>query len=196
MNNFYDIILKILKPLIIRIGRLHMPFTHKKITGEHYYMWRGVIEPGTVFLSSTKGEFSNLINPIDIKHGAIYIGKDANGVCWVLEALGKGVQKTDLVSFMTSKDILVALEPNFLGPSDKHKIMNEAKKLVGIPYDYVFKKSKDALYCFEAVVSVLQNVRPDIEFKCTEIIKNKLIYDHNTFLEDNKFTILFDSRSI
>jgi len=73
-------LLKILKPIVIWISHKHFPWTHKKITGDHYYKWRDKITPGCVILSSTNGELSNLINPSDIKHGALYTGGRQNKI--------------------------------------------------------------------------------------------------------------------
>jgi len=195
--NFWDWLLKKLKPFTVWWGKLHLPFTRKKITGKFYYKVRDLIEPGTVLLTSTHGEFSNLINPVDIKHGAIYIGKAADGICYVTEALGRGVVKTDLITFLTTKDVVVGVKPTFLLPQEAPLIKMEAEKLIGIPYDYLFQKDRKKLYCFENIATVFKAVRPDLNLKCTEIVKGKRIYDSNTFLKDaEKFTLMFDSRKI
>lgn len=51
------------------------PYTIKKITGDHYYEWRDLIEPGMVFLTGVEGVGSNYINPSSDNHGAIYFGR-------------------------------------------------------------------------------------------------------------------------
>jgi len=52
-----------------------MPFSKKKITGDHYFVWRDQISKGHVFLANTNGVGTNLINPAELKHGAIYYGR-------------------------------------------------------------------------------------------------------------------------
>lgn len=47
----------------------------KIVDGDYYYMYRDRIEKGDVFLTSANGHGSNLINPSDVNHGAIYFGK-------------------------------------------------------------------------------------------------------------------------
>ena len=113
--SFVDKLLKFLTPLVRWTGNIYMPFSRKKITGKHYYIWRDEIEVGTVLLTKTRGEFSNIINPTSIKHAAIDVGRITDSeICYVLEALGKGVVLTDLVTFLTKKDIVVGCKPKFI----------------------------------------------------------------------------------
>ena len=74
MKWFSSILWK-LQPVITFINRAFtIPFSVKKITGGHYYIWRDRIKKGTIFITDTYGEGSNLINPSDGNHGAIYYG--------------------------------------------------------------------------------------------------------------------------
>ena len=197
LDSFYNYILKKLKPFIIWTGKIHMPFSRKKFTGKHYYKIRDKIEPGTVLLTTTHGELSNLINPVSVKHGAVYIGKTTDDICYVTEAVGSGIVKTDLVTFLTTKDVVIGLKPNFLTETDKTLLPGEAVKFIGIPYDYLFEKGKKALYCFENIVSVFKALRPELNYKKNEIVKGKAVYDSSTFLSDKElFTVLFDSRKM
>lgn len=66
----------LLKPVIHWIDKTFtIPFSVKKITGDHYYMYRDRIKKGMVLLSNTDGQGSNIINPSSINHSAIYFGK-------------------------------------------------------------------------------------------------------------------------
>jgi len=197
MHNFYKKVLKFFKPLVIWTGRIHWPYSRKQIDGKFYYKVRDVIRPGTVLLTTTYGELSNLINPVDIKHAGIYVGKAMDGIYYVNEATSKGVIKTDLVTFLTTKDVVVAVNPNFLTEADYGQLAPNADKFLGLPYDYFFEKGLNALYCFENVVSVFQSLRPELNYKCIEIVKGKRIYDHTTFMGDTTlFTLVFDSRKM
>ena len=190
-----DFFLRLVRPFIILWGKMHFPFTHKKINGQFYYQVRDLIQVGTVLLTSTRGEFSNLFNPSKPKHGAIYIGRDSNGVAWVTEAVGKGVVKTDLVTFLLTKDEVVLVKPKFLTEADKYRIYNISHNYIGRPYDYLFKKGAEALYCFENIVLVYNSLRPEISFKCKEVALKKRIYDSDTFLKDDDlFQVMLDSR--
>jgi hypothetical protein len=198
MDAIYTWILKVLKPFVVWWGKLHVPFTHKRVTGKHYYLLRDKINVGTVFLTTTRGEFSNLINPEKIKHAGIYVGDlDGDGIRYVVEALGRGVVKTDLVTFLTTKDLVVGCEPNFLTQEDKVQIPVEAKRILGIPYDYLFDKDGAAMYCFEAVAHIFKMVRPEIKLKCKEVVKGKEIFSYETYLEDkNLFEVIFESDKV
>jgi len=192
---FYSWLLTKLKPFVVWWGKLHAPFTHKRVTGKHYYMLRDKITVGTVFLTTTRGEFSNLINPEKIKHAGIYIGGDK--IKYVLEAVGRGVVKTDLVSFLTTKDLVIGLEPTFLGPDDITGVPYEAQRIIGIPYDYLFANGTKAFYCFEAVAHIFKMLRPEVQLISKQIIKGKSTYGHQTFLEDTeKFSVVFNSDEV
>ena len=139
-------LLKKLVPVVKFFGRLHLPYTHKQIGGEEYYMIREHIHPGDIILSQTFGEFSNLINPSQWKHAAVYVG--GHKIKYVVEAIGEGVVHTDLVTHLTTKDRLAILRPK------RPNVMNavvEAEKLIGIPYDFEFSPGDTELYCSELV---------------------------------------------
>ncbi len=192
-----DLLFRILTPFIKFWGKLHFPFTHKKITGIHYYKWRESIEIGTVFLTKTNGELSNLINPTEIKHAGIYIGKiDHTDIRYVAEATGKGAVLTDLVTFLTTKDLVIGCKPTFIRDYDKFKyaIQDAALGFKDIEYDYMFKIGNKNLYCFELVAECFKCVFPYINLKCNNIAKAKKIYDENTFLDEEFFEVIIDSR--
>lgn len=197
MIKFYDYLLIILRPLIIFFGKSHLPFTRKKINGLHYYIYREKIKIGTVFLTKTRGEFSNLINPNQLKHGAIYVGEMYDdGIKYVLEATGYGVVLTDLVSFLCSKDELVIINPKFIRNfiTLEYNTKTLAKKLIGMPYDYLFNSDGRAFYCFELVAQIFKATYPEINLKCKEIVKGKRIFNDETFLDNKFFEVAFDSR--
>tara|TARA_R110002051_G_scaffold75594_1_gene137435 strand:- start:6808 stop:7404 length:597 start_codon:yes stop_codon:yes gene_type:complete len=198
MSAFYSWLLGLLKPVVIWWGKLHLPFTHKRVTGKHYYMLRDKITLGTVLLTTTRGEFSNLINPEKIKHAGIYVGElDRDGIKYVLEAVGRGVVKTDLVTFLTTKDLVVGIEPKFLNYDDVARVGDEAKRIIGIPYDYLFEKGSKAMYCFEAVAHIFKLLRPEIQLQCKEVVKGKQIFSYETYLNDKeKFSVVFNSNKV
>lgn len=192
----YRIILNWATPFVKWWGNLRFPFTKKKVTGVHYFKWRDSIEVGTVLLTKTEGELSNYINPVssDIKHGGMYIGR-IGGIPMVIEALGRGVVFTDLVTFLTTKDRVIGLKPDFhLSNEDKVMLQEEAKKRKGIPYDYLFSKGDKAFYCFELVADIYKSVKPEMVLNREEIVKGYFIYDEGTFLNDPRFKVVFDNK--
>lgn len=194
MIRIIDFLLTILKPFIILIGKMHWPFTHKKVTGQHYYKLRDQINIGTVFLTRTHGEISNFFNPSKFKHAAIYVGTIKNDeICYVLEATYSGVKLTDLVSFLTSKDLVYILEPTFKKayPGDFSKeIQAIALSYVGIPYDFSFSMSGKSFYCFELVANIFKRMIPYIGIPYRTFLGSKKIYDGNSFLNANQFKLI------
>jgi hypothetical protein len=198
MTKIYDFILKVLRPFVVWWGGLYMPFSRKRVTGRHYYLLRDNIKVGDVLLTTTRGEFSNLINPEKIKHGGIYVGEiDGDGIKYVIEAVGRGVVKTDLVTFLTTKDLVVNCRPQFLTNVDQVQLTKNAKTVVGIPYDYSFKEGPEAMYCFETVAYLFRSVRPEIQLKMKSVVKGKDIFSYETYLNDSsKFTTVFRSNEV
>ena len=192
MIDFMDPILDLVRPLLKWIGDLHLPYTRKKITGEHYYEWRDLLTPGTILLSNTLGEISNFISPSDIKHGAIYVGGDK--VKYVVEATKKGVQKKDLVSFMTSKDRLIIIMPLFSNPDLMDEAAEAAESLLAKEYDYHFKNGNDAYYCFELIIKAYQEAHPYNRFKNFFVI-DRYVWTSDSFLSDpDNWRVLLDSK--
>jgi len=198
MDKIYSVVLLILTPFIKYIGKLHFPFTRKKITGKFYFKNRDKISIGCILLTKIEGELSNIINPAKIPHAGTYVGDIFNdGIRYVAEAVGKGVVLTDLVTFLTTKDVVVCCQPIFIRSDKKAfeiNVQQFALDSQGIPYDYGFGFGADAFYCFEFSAFSLKRPYPELQLKCKEIIKGKKIYDHNTFLDEKFFKIVFDSR--
>jgi hypothetical protein len=193
MEAFYKWFLKLMKPVVIWIGSKHLPFTRKQITGDHYYLWRDEIFSSYVLLTMTHGEFSNVINPSEIEHGGMYVGGDK--IKYVVEALGKGVTRNNLVKFMTTKDIFIIVKPKFGKPEQIQRVVEMMKSFEGTPYDYLFESGDKALYCFEAIILAYLSEFPEKQFKYKEIVKGKRIWDSSTFLDDpENWEVIIDSR--
>ena len=195
MLKFYDYILTIAKPLILLANLFHLP--KRKVTGVEYYPWRKDINIGTVLLTKANFELTNLINPAKIKHAAIYVGQIKGGdVCYVAEAVRRGVVLTDLVTFLTTKDVVVVSHPTFIRNKDdfEWELQQNIQDYVGLPYDYLFNLDGKAFYCFELVAMSLKSVYSELQLKCKTIVKGKRIYDENTFLDERFFKVIHDSR--
>jgi len=190
---FYDYLLFILKPLIVILGHIGLP--KRKFTGTNYYKLISLLEIGDTLLTKTDYEFSNLINPTKIKHGALYVGNVYDdGIPYVFESIGDGVTLTDLYTFCKNKDLIVSVrckKSTKLSFSPLSKIVLRYK---GIKYDYLFNGDGKAFYCFELCGVVLREIFPTLKLKLHEVVKGKEIFDHNTFLDSENFTIIYDSR--
>lgn len=174
-------LLKTIKPVVMFLGKVHMPFSIKRITGEDYYKLRFGIEPGCIILTTTYGEFSNLINPGKTKHAALYIG--GGKIKHVIEAVGTGVIKKDLVTFLLSKDEIIVLKPKQYTNEEVEDAIDNAYSYIGQPYDYVFSLDNGAKYCSELIWFSYRQANPDIKLKCDQYSGHHVVRpDH--FLED------------
>ena len=133
-------ILKILYPFTVWMGNQRMPYSVKKITGKEYKEIEALIKEGMVFLTVTRGELSNIVNPGFWKHGAMYIGEGR-----VIEALGRGVVIRDLVTFLLSKDYVAVLNPLFADKFEMEIAALESQKWEGKQYDYWFEMSDNTV---------------------------------------------------
>tara|TARA_R110001599_G_scaffold203550_1_gene400693 strand:+ start:14 stop:604 length:591 start_codon:yes stop_codon:yes gene_type:complete len=195
MTKFYDFLLTVLRPLVKVLGKIGLP--SRKITGLDYYQLISDIKIGDVLLTKTNYEMTNLVNPTDIKHAAIYIGKiNESPVHYVAEMLGAGCTFTDLVTFLKNKDVLVQARPSFVRHRGnfEYGIQLAASTFKGRPYDYLFNLDGKAFYCFELCVACFKNVYSELQLKSREVVKGKRIYDENTFLCATFFDVVFDSR--
>ena len=181
---------------MVFFGRIGFP--PRTITGKDYFNLRDEIKIGSVLLSKTYYEFSNIYNPTKLKHAAIYVGAIKNDkVLYVAEATEAGTKFTDLVTFMLHADEIVIVHPKFIREDVEmfnRKIQKAANTFVGTPYDYIFKEGAKAFYCFELVIAVFNSAYEEIRFKQKTIFKSKMVYDDNTFFDKRLFDTKFDSR--
>ena len=146
----------ILTPILKRTATMHLPFTHKKVTGRDYYQLWPMLKPGTLFATKIRGDLTDILVPGYYTHIGIYCPRPGATIDEsVVQAERDGVQRCDLVSFLTTKDDVLVFEPNL--PSDKKDlVMLRAAEIaaaeVGKPYDYQFEYSPTdlkAFYCSE-----------------------------------------------
>lgn len=197
LYKLYTFFLIVFKPIILLFSKVYISFSKKKVTGRHYFIYRDLIEVGTVLLTKTNGEATNLFNPVskEIKHAGLYLGY-IDGIPTVIEARLKGVQYTDLVTFLTTKDRVIGLKPTYFTKEDKIFTVSEAAKFIGMKYDFLFRSSNKAFYCFELIAEIFKSVRPSVILKTSEVIKGYHVYDEGTFLNDERFFITFDSKDL
>lgn len=131
-------------PITKAIGRLHAPYTHKRVSGVHVLASQRLLRPGHVLMSRTRGELTNLFIPGFWSHGAIYVGDG-----FVAEAIGEGVVLTDIVTFMTTKDAIAICAPLFASDAEMTTAAAWAREQRGKKYDFEFTSGNDAFYCFE-----------------------------------------------
>ena len=104
-----------------------------------------LLRDGDVLLSQKKWAASNFGIPGFWKHATIY----KNG--YVIEAVGKGVQKVSLAKWLYTHDYVCVLRPKFCYPDECRAAANLAEVQVGKPYDFEFSPGIQSFYCSELV---------------------------------------------
>lgn len=116
------------KPIVMWIDKwLSIPHIVKKVNGNEFYQWYPILKKGMVFISDTRGHGSNLINPSNGKHGAIYFG------------LGL---KTEIDSVVSHLIEVLNVEPDSSSKAvieAKIKRLSEASKKVSDSIPYVIE---------------------------------------------------------
>jgi len=138
-------------PISKFLSSLHMPYSHKLISGLDYYDLAPKLRPGDFFVSRIDGELTNLLIPDFWTHGAIYCGV-IDGREYVVEATTKGVIKTDLITFLLKKDYIAVMRPRFLTSTQCLAAVAFALSKIGTMYDWLFEFNEHCnkyFYCFE-----------------------------------------------
>lgn len=191
--------LNFLKPLLRGASGIHMPFTHKMITGRDYYSIQARLKPGSIFVTKIRGELTGLLIPGYWSHAAIYAPVPRSPDEMVMEAEGPGVVETDLVTFIMGKDCICILEPD-LPDEVMARAARIATEQLGKPYDYDFEfnlHDQEAFYCSELVWWCYDQAC--LEYKIPSPFKPRMSLGVATVTPDDialDFKTVWDSRRI
>lgn len=161
-----------------------MPYVIKRVHASDYEDILKNINMGDVVLATRYGELSNAFVSGKYKHASIYAGNNT-----IVEAISKGVVKTNLIDFMLSKDRVALVRAKFITSEDAAKIAMYALDLASrdIEYDYAFIPENDKFYCSEFVIHVYEKATNQM------IIKTKsMIPFPNDFYTDSSNWIIID----
>jgi hypothetical protein len=188
------------RPLSYALSKVKWPLRIKrKIGSDFYYTMRDRIKTGDVVLTFTKGELSNIYNPSgDKKHGFIVV--DAAKEIY-LEAVGEGTRGRRLARVVEHYDAIAIYRLSSLTDAHRFRIAQHWQQFEGLEYDFFYEDEdylrdghKKALYCFELVVSIFQNLCGiDRDFLRQEAVKDKHVYGPYTFSEDQGFELILRS---
>lgn len=136
---------QLIAPFSAAVGRLHLPYTRKRVRAAHVREALGLLKPGHILRTRSDGDLVNLFAPGDshFRHTAIWDGKG------VIEASGGGVVRLDIHDFLMSKDRFQLLEPRWATDAQMAEAARQAGTLLGQPYDLTFRLSGDGQYCFK-----------------------------------------------
>lgn len=198
--------LDLVEPLTEAFGKIHLPGTKRLIEGQHYYAATKALKPGDILMSRKRLEPTNVAIPGFFTHGAVYLGVEPeSNVRYVAEAVSPKVRQTDLISFMLSKDYVVAVRPRFCGIRDGEIAAISAIRNVGKDYDYRMRienlvvmnnvSGPRKFYCFELCWNSYFEATAGIMPKLPDIIAGEPTVTEKAFLNEH-WEIVFDSRKI
>lgn len=169
MQSFKQKILKVIKPIIVFIGIVKMPFISKAKVFNNYFEILDILEPGDTILTTSYGHLSNvfnrIFNPGKYMHGSMYVG-EINGRPTIVESIGEGVVKKELPLFLSDKDKLAIVKPKkeFINKKQRNIACKHAISQLGKPYDYSFSLNEESLYCTELIYFCYKLANPEFPF--------------------------------
>jgi cell wall-associated NlpC family hydrolase len=189
-------ILNILMPITKTIGKIHMPFTHTKLTGKHFYSLCLALQPGYVLLSRKRGELSNLAIPGEFTHAAIACENSTE----IIQATGAGVHETELLTYMMPKDRIVVLKATFCSKEVSAYAAQVANSFIGHPYDYLFQPDTKAFFCSELVQKCYEIAAGIIPFVPRERFGKQTVIPQDFYdsakSKNPKWEIVWDSKEL
>ena len=201
MAKFHRWLCDTLRPFLKWASGKHLPFTHKLITGKEYYKALPFLKPGSILLTKIRGDLTSLIIPGYWSHAAIYAPQTLGNINeFVIEAEGPGVVRTDLVSFLLSKDYFMILEPVGIPDEVMGAAADLAVKQLGKPYDYELEfklANPDSFYCSCLVWWSYASSCSKFKFPCPFVPKMELgveTISPDNIAQSRNFVIKYDSR--
>lgn len=102
--------------------------------------------PGMVILSHKDYELTNLFISGYWTHVAMFVSENE-----IIEAISKGVVKTQAAKFFSTIDDFIILEPKFCSKSSMLKAVEYANRYVGYPYNFKFLQNNDSFTCIDLI---------------------------------------------
>lgn len=171
------------------VGKIHMPYSHKKLSSRHVRELEKVLKPGMIILSHTRGEFSNYLIPGFWAHVGIIDDK-----LDVIEAVTAGVKETDLIDFVMTKDAVMVVDYLFIEPN-RMAVVEEARRHLGKPYDFELVNSNiEKFYCSELAYLSLKVASDVSPFTLRKTLGRYTVTPQDFENAKTKFDTIYDSR--
>lgn len=122
---------------------IRFSFHAPKMTGAQFNSFIGIVQPGDIVFSADRSKLASWLVPGEWSHAALYVGDG-----WIVEAVQPKVKMTHAFDFCHSADVVGVVRYEW---PELERVLFEAKATVGLPYDAIFEKGKEALYCSELV---------------------------------------------
>lgn len=211
--NFRKNLLKMMTPVSKLVGKIHLdPRRRRMADPDIFTELFDHLEVFDCILSRRKYELNNLFIPGQWTHSAIITGK-----FYCLEATENGVDIKNLLEFITEKDEICVLRPEFDFIDDEtwddlndDSHANAGRivafehfwNYIGKPYDFLFENDVEAFYCSELVQACYNALskeffKKECSFKTRKILGMDTVlpqdYYDSAFGKNKKFKIIYDS---
>lgn len=184
------LLLKLSEMISPWFGKIHFPFTHKKMSSKDYRSCKALMKNGMILLTNTDGELTSMLIPGFWSHVGMIVNPNE-----VIEAVGSGVRKVDLIDFILSRDYAVLLQPKWL----THEQMEEASIIAaaneGKSYDFEFSASTQSFYCSELAYYSYKMVDPTSPIELRDRLGQMTFVPQDFWEASNKFEIVWISES-
>lgn len=150
---FKQAILKffIVQWFIVRVlPKIRFNFQPPKMTSSMFYEFQKALRPGDLIFSSDRSKLSSWLIPGRWDHVAVVSNlTNEFGVPLIVEAHQPVVRWVTPFQFCHDSDFVGVGRPT--DPKLATRFAEECRKFVGIPYDSLFAKGREALYCSEII---------------------------------------------
>lgn len=193
--------LELCGPFLLWVGRLHLPFTLRRVHQWHVDQALALLEPGDVILTAERGAITNILIPGDFTHVTIY-SPDPIGRAEVVEAVGGGVGISGLWELLLGhKDRFAIVRAINLTKEQRCSAARFARTLKGRRYDTSLRLAKDyghdegdaEIYCAELPVIAFLYVDPNFAF-CGGLDLGVWTVEPQDFFDQREhFALIYDS---
>lgn len=129
-------------------GNIMIATRPPKVKAVHIRKLLSLAQPGDIMCRKYTYYLDSYFIRGKYTHSGIIIDNDN-----MIHAVAEGVGKIDIIDFMKDADGFILLRP---AVNDFRKMKDFLERKIGIPYDFIFKKDRDAFYCHELTWNALQ----------------------------------------
>jgi uncharacterized protein YycO len=157
-------VLKVLKPLLIWLGQQRLLIKYAKVKPHHILEMIDTLQEGDVILTTTWGEFSNIVNWGTFKHAIMYTGANT-----IIHSIGTGTVKGNFTKEIKKKYRVIVLRSKVHTKEEIIKAVDNMRGRVGNAYDYAFNPDNSEDYCSESIFKSYTEAAPQHKLKCEEV---------------------------
>lgn len=197
MKLFRKIILEIFKPFLKILSHVKFPgFIVKYLwssgitRGEFLKYIKPFLKPGYGVFTTKYGEFTNMMNPSDPKHGLLFLRN-----LLLMEAVNKGVDYTSALKSIVGRHEVVVVEPLFANKTERQQVCDYAEeKFIGMDYDYESEDGDNEKYCIEVYVDAYQDKMPRLRLKSRDLMGGKTYLAQDVIGDTRHFRVVLRIR--